>query len=52
MRCAVFGATGYIGGRLVPELLAAGHEVRLVARSPEKLAGVPWRSSVEVPEPM
>jgi uncharacterized protein YbjT (DUF2867 family) len=48
MRCAVFGATGYIGGRLVPELLAAGHEVRLVARSPEKLAGVPWRSSVEV----
>jgi uncharacterized protein YbjT (DUF2867 family) len=44
----IFGATGYIGGRLVPELVAAGHRVRLVARSPEKLAGVPWRDSVEV----
>src|SRR4051794_23468240 len=26
--CLVTGATGYIGGRLVPELLAAGHRVR------------------------
>ena len=25
VRCLVTGATGYIGGRLVPELLAAGH---------------------------
>jgi uncharacterized protein YbjT (DUF2867 family) len=33
MRCVVCGATGYIGGRLVPELLAAGHEVRAVAKS-------------------
>jgi uncharacterized protein YbjT (DUF2867 family) len=48
MRCAVIGATGYIGGRLVPELLAAGHEVRVMARSPEKLDGVPWRDDVEV----
>ncbi|GAA1213249.1 SDR family oxidoreductase [Prauserella alba] len=48
MRCVVLGATGYIGGRLVPELLAAGHEVRVVARSPEKLAEVPWRGEVEV----
>ena len=44
----VTGATGYIGGRLVPELLAAGHEVRCVARSPAKLDEVPWRGSVEV----
>ena len=27
--CLVTGATGYIGGRLVPELLAAGHRVRV-----------------------
>src|ERR1700680_44697 len=27
MRCLVTGASGYIGGRLVPELLAAGHSV-------------------------
>ncbi|WP_433715743.1 SDR family oxidoreductase [Nocardia sp. CA-084685] len=48
MRCAVFGATGYIGGRLVPELVQAGHQVRVVARTPVKLAEVPWRDRVEV----
>ncbi|PXY22950.1 SDR family oxidoreductase [Prauserella muralis] len=48
MRCVVFGATGYIGGRLVPELLAAGHAVRAVARTPEKLAEVDWAGRAEV----
>jgi len=48
MRCLVLGATGYIGGRLVPELLAAGHEVRVMARTPSKLADYPWRDRVEV----
>ncbi|AHH17063.1 putative nucleoside-diphosphate-sugar epimerase [Nocardia nova SH22a] len=48
MRCVVFGATGYIGGRLVPELLAAGHRVRVLARTPAKLDEAPWRDSVEV----
>ncbi|MFW6204466.1 MAG: SDR family oxidoreductase [Actinomycetota bacterium] len=48
MKCAVFGATGYIGGRLVPELLQAGHTVRAVARSPDKLADVPWRGDAEI----
>jgi uncharacterized protein YbjT (DUF2867 family) len=48
MKVAVIGSTGYVGGRLVPELLAAGHEVRCVARTPERLAGVTWRSKVEV----
>lgn len=48
MRCVVFGATGYIGGRLIPELLDAGHDVRAVARDPDKLADVPWRDRVEV----
>ncbi|WP_432252617.1 SDR family oxidoreductase [Streptomyces sp. HNM1019] len=46
-RCLVTGATGYIGGRLVPELLAAGHQVRCVARSPEKLRDQPWAGRVE-----
>ncbi|MFE5121339.1 SDR family oxidoreductase [Streptomyces sp. NPDC056669] len=46
-RCLVTGATGYIGGRLVPELLAAGHQVRCVARSPEKLRDHPWAGRVE-----
>jgi uncharacterized protein YbjT (DUF2867 family) len=34
---AVLGATGYIGGRLVPELLARGWTVRAVGRNPDKL---------------
>lgn len=38
----VTGATGYIGGRLVPRLLAAGHRVRCLARNPERLAGRRW----------
>ncbi len=48
MKVAVIGATGYVGGRLVPELLAAGHEVRCLARTPARLDDVEWRSAVEV----
>ncbi|WP_328395504.1 SDR family oxidoreductase [Nocardia sp. NBC_00416] len=48
MRCVVFGATGYLGGRLVPELLRAGHSVRVLARTPGKLADAPWRDQVDI----
>jgi uncharacterized protein YbjT (DUF2867 family) len=48
LRCLVTGASGYIGGRLVPELLAAGYTVRCMARDPGKLAGRPWSDDVEV----
>jgi uncharacterized protein YbjT (DUF2867 family) len=44
----VTGASGYVGGRLVPELLAAGHAVRCLARTPAKLAAFPWSGEVEV----
>ncbi|MFJ9855738.1 SDR family oxidoreductase [Streptomyces sp. NPDC101150] len=47
-RCLVTGATGYIGGRLVPELLDAGYRVRCLARSPEKLRDHPWAGRAEV----
>ena len=47
-RVLATGVTGYVGGRLVPELLEAGHEVVCLARSPEKLASRPWRDDVEV----
>ena len=38
----VTGATGYVGGRLVPRLLEAGYRVRALARSIVKLQGRPW----------
>jgi uncharacterized protein YbjT (DUF2867 family) len=46
----VTGATGYIGGRLVPRLLAAGYRVRVLARDPKRLEGRPWLDQVEVVE--
>lgn len=46
----VTGATGYIGGRLVPSLLEAGHTVRCLVRTPSKLASVDWADQVTVLE--
>ena len=48
MLCLVTGATGYVGGRLVRELLRAGHDVRVLARTPEKLRDLPWADDVDV----
>lgn len=48
LHCLVTGATGYIGGRLVPELLRTGHTVRAMARTPGKLDDATWRDRVEV----
>ena len=49
-RVLITGATGYIGGRLAPRMLEAGHTVRVAVRSPGKLRAVPWRDRVEVAE--
>ncbi|GGS57088.1 SDR family oxidoreductase [Streptomyces cinerochromogenes] len=48
LRCLVTGATGYLGGRLVPELLARGYAVRCLARSPGKLRDHPWAGRAEI----
>ncbi|KAA0096213.1 NAD-dependent epimerase/dehydratase family protein [Mycolicibacterium sp. P1-18] len=48
LNCLVTGATGYVGGRLIPRLLAAGHQVRAMARNPQDLQHMPWVDDVEV----
>jgi uncharacterized protein YbjT (DUF2867 family) len=44
----VTGATGYVGGRLVPRLLEKGRAVRCLVRDPRRLQGRTWRERVEV----
>ncbi|HUG33196.1 MAG TPA: DUF2867 domain-containing protein [Anaerolineales bacterium] len=44
----VTGATGYVGGRLVPRLLDAGYRVRVLVRDPARLRGRRWLDKVEV----
>lgn len=48
MRALVTGATGYIGGRLVPRLLEAGFGVRCMTRDSARLSLDPWRDQVDV----
>ena len=48
MRLLVTGATGYIGGRLIPQLLDHGHQVRVIARHPDRLSERSWADRVEV----
>ncbi|HSQ84575.1 MAG TPA: NAD-dependent epimerase/dehydratase family protein [Desulfobacterales bacterium] len=44
----VTGATGYVGGRLIPALLEAGYTVRAMGRSLEKLACRPWGHHLDI----
>ncbi len=46
----VTGATGYIGGRLVPRLLEAGYQVRCFVRDPGRLRDFSWFERVEIAE--
>ncbi len=38
----VTGASGYIGGRLVPELLARGYKIRVMVRAPSRIHRELW----------
>ena len=47
-RILVTGATGYVGGRLAPRLVDAGHTVRALARDPGRLRDAAWAGDVEI----
>ncbi|HEX6255250.1 MAG TPA: SDR family oxidoreductase [Euzebyales bacterium] len=47
-RVLVLGASGYVGGRLVPRLLDAGYAIRCLARDPAKLRGTVWADRAEI----
>src|SRR4030067_666011 len=44
MNILVTGASGYIGGKLVPRLEALGHQVTCLVRNPDGLAGRRWEN--------
>ncbi|CAM3821108.1 NAD(P)H-binding protein [Nocardioides zeicaulis] len=46
----VTGATGYVGSRLIPELLEHGHIVLAASRSESGTADYPWDDEVETRE--
>lgn len=48
MRILLTGATGYIGSRLVTELLEAGHDVVVTSRDPARLGAYGWIDDVSV----
>jgi uncharacterized protein YbjT (DUF2867 family) len=47
-RILVTGATGYVGGRLVRNLLEQGYQVRVFVRDEKKVAQYSWANSVEI----
>ncbi len=49
-RVLVLGASGYVGGRLVPELLGSDVPVRCLSRSAASLRSIPWADDVEIVE--
>jgi uncharacterized protein YbjT (DUF2867 family) len=48
VKILVTGATGYIGGRLIPRLLEAGHEVSVFVRDARRIEGRAWAERVAV----
>ena len=47
-RTLVTGATGYIGSRLSPTLVAAGAQVRVLTRDVRRLSGRSWAASADL----
>ena len=47
-RVLVTGASGYVGGRLIQELLLKDFDIRVMVRDPRKITGQPWYEKVGV----
>lgn len=47
MRIAVTGATGYVGSRIIPVLVEAGHEVIAGVRDPDRVRDFDWGARVQ-----
>jgi nucleoside-diphosphate-sugar epimerase len=47
LKILVTGASGFLGGHVIPALLAAGHEVSVLARSAHSLAAIPHHADVQ-----
>ena len=48
MLILVTGATGFVAGGLIPQLLQRGHRVRALARNPSRLDSKPWAPAIEI----
>jgi len=48
LKVLVTGANGYLGKRVVPELLRRGHSVRVLVRPAARLDALPWAGEVEI----
>ena len=48
IKVLVTGATGYIGGRLIPRLLANNIKVRVLVRDKDKIKNKSWINNVEI----
>ena len=47
-RVLVTGATGYIGGHLMPRLLEEGDQARAFVRNPQRLEKYDWRKKIQI----
>jgi nucleoside-diphosphate-sugar epimerase len=48
MKILVTGASGFVGSKLIPELLSEGWTVQALARDPAKIKDQPWLAQVEI----